>query len=225
MLQAKFADSPPKSLRTDEATEERVQTLARPRVLYFITRRLPRRPPHAVRWKEPLAATRSAARSDPLTLLTPEEFGDDPRVRSFRYLAGANRWKGRAKNGLSDGLLTAREIQDMDLAGGTDLVVASACKTGLGDVWVGEGVLSLRRAFQQAGARTVVGSLWSVEDEKTAKLMARFVELWGQNLPKASALRKAQLEMITSLRRAGKKRPSDAPPFFWAAFICHGQPE
>jgi CHAT domain-containing protein/tetratricopeptide (TPR) repeat protein len=226
LLRAKFADTPPKSLRTDDATEERVQSLARPRVLYFITHGdyLEDRRTLAALEGRPLAAPPLRSADDPLTLLTPEEFGDDPRVRSFLYLAGANRWKERAQHGLSDGLFTAREIQDMDLWG-TDLVVASACKTGLGDVWVGEGVLSLRRAFQQAGARTVVSSLWSVEDEKTAKLMARFVELWGQNMPKASALRKAQLEMITSLRRPGKKRPSDAPPFFWAPFICHGQPD
>ena len=105
------------------------------------------------------------------------------------------------------------------------LAVASACDTGIGEVRVGEGVLGLRRAFQQAGARTVVSSLWKVPDEQTMKMMPRFLDLWLSGTPKAEALRQSQLEMIRELRASQTSRHRDAPPLFWAAFVCHGMPE
>jgi CHAT domain-containing protein/tetratricopeptide (TPR) repeat protein len=146
---------------------------------------------------------------------------DDPQLRSGLALAGANRAQERAGQGKSDGLLTAREVQDLDLWG-TELVVLSACETGLGEVQVGEGVLGLRRAFQLAGAQTVLASLWKVPDTETEQLMSRFFELWlsGKH-GKAAALRQAQLEMIAKLRQDPKRK--DAPPLYWAGFICHGK--
>src|SRR5262249_57345774 len=102
---------------------------------------------------------------------------------------------------LSDGLLTALEAEDLDLWG-TELVVLSACETGLGEVQVGEGVLGLRRGFQLAGARTVVSSLWKVPDAETERLMTSFLGRWLKGQPPADALRAAQLGMIRTLREA-----------------------
>ena len=76
----------------------------------------------------------------------------------------------------------------MDLWG-TDLVVLAACKTGVGEIQIGEGAMGLRRAFQQAGARTVVTSLWSVDDGPTAALLPRFLGHYLAGMPKAEALR------------------------------------
>ena len=84
----------------------------------------------------------------------------------------------------------------------------SACETGLGEVAGGEGLLGLQRAFQVAGARSVVASLWKVADEPTQNLMARFYEnLWRKGLPPRAALREAQLYMLReglSRRRRGQ---------------------
>ena len=116
----------------------------------------------------------------------------------------------------------------MDLWG-TDLVVPAACKTGVGEIQIGEGAMGLRRAFQQAGARTVVTSLWSVDDGPTAALLPRFLGHYLAGMPKAEALRKAQLEAIAGLRAAEAatkpNKQNQAAPFAWAAFVCHGLPE
>jgi CHAT domain-containing protein len=120
--------------------------------------------------------------------------------------------------------LTAYEVEGLDLWG-TDLVVLSACETGLGQVQVGEGVIGLRRAFQLAGARTVLASLWKVPDRDTQLLMTRFFALWLQGQGKAQALRAAQIERIARLRASGDGRRKHAPPLFWAGFVCHGVAE
>jgi CHAT domain-containing protein len=95
-----------------------------------------------------------------------------------------------------------------------ELVVPSACETGLGEVRIGEGVFGLRRAFVLAGAKTLVMSLWKVPDEQTRELMAGFYHRILSGHPRADALRETQLEM--------KKKYSD--PFYWGAFICQGDP-
>ena len=87
-------------------------------------------------------------------------------------------------------------MQALDLRG-CELVVLSACETGLGEAEDGQGVLGLQRAFQAAGARAVVASLWKVDDAATGVLMERFyTNLWDKKLPKLEALRQAQLAVL-----------------------------
>jgi tetratricopeptide (TPR) repeat protein len=140
---------------------------------------------------------------------------ENPLLRSGLALAGANTWlnHGRLPAEAEDGLLTAEDVSGMDLLA-TELVVLSACETGLGEVHTGEGVFGLQRAFVLAGAKTLVMSLWSVPDEATRELMVNFYERTLGGEPRADALRAAQ----TDLRR----RYPD--PLYWGAFVCLGDP-
>jgi CHAT domain-containing protein len=113
------------------------------------------------------------------------------------------------------------EVEALDLWG-TDLVVLSACETGLGEVEVVEGVLGLRRAFQLAGARTVLASLWKVPDAETEQLMSAFLRRWLKGEGKAEALRNAQLDLIRRLRASPSAARRTAPPLYWAGFVCQG---
>jgi CHAT domain-containing protein len=144
---------------------------------------------------------------------------EDPMLRSGLYFAGANRvLAGKAPpEGLEDGELTAYEATGLNLQG-TELVVLSACKTGLGAVREGEGVFGLRRALQEAGAESVLMSLWSVPDEETREVMTRFYKKWLSGIQKPEALRQAQLEVRDEVR---KKYGADLP-YYWGAFIFFG---
>jgi CHAT domain-containing protein len=156
----------------------------------------------------------------------------NPALRSGLVFAGAN----REATGQSPAFLTALEASELDLSR-VDLAVLSACETGLGQVQGGEGVLGLQRAFQVAGARTAVTSLWRVPDAATQVLMTRFHRnLWERRMGKSEALREAQLWMIEEgwkhpglELRGGLVRPdprrkdgSTASPFYWAAFVLSG---
>jgi CHAT domain-containing protein/tetratricopeptide (TPR) repeat protein len=138
----------------------------------------------------------------------------DPLLRAGLAFAGANTWlRGdEPPAGAGNGILTAEEVTGLDL-GGTELVVLSACQTGLGKVEPGEGVFGFRRSFVLAGARTVVLSLWEVPDNPTRELMEDFYLLL-QARPRAEALRAAKL-------RLRARYPDTAS---WAAFICQGDP-
>jgi CHAT domain-containing protein len=139
---------------------------------------------------------------------------ENPLLRSGLALAGANTWlKGQpCPPAAEDGLLTAEDVTGLDLLD-TELVVLSACETGLGDVQIGEGVLGLRRSFVLAGAKTLVMSLWKVPDAQTQELMEDFYTRLLQGQPRAEALRAAQLTM--------KARHPE--PRYWGAFICQGE--
>jgi CHAT domain-containing protein/tetratricopeptide (TPR) repeat protein len=140
---------------------------------------------------------------------------ENPMLRSGLALAGANTWlkAGNLPEEAEDGLLTAEDVTGLDLLA-TELVVLSACETGLGRVHVGEGVFGLRRAFVLAGAKTLVMSLWKVPDEPTRELMEDFYDRLLAGEGRAEALRQAQLAM--------KAKYPD--PFYWGAFICQGDP-
>jgi CHAT domain-containing protein len=140
---------------------------------------------------------------------------ENPLLRSGLALAGANTWLARRPlpEEAEDGILTALDVSGLDLSS-TELVVLSACETGLGDIHVGEGVFGLRRAFALAGAKTLVMSLWNVPDWHTQTLMEEFYRRILEGKPRAAALREAQLAM-----------QSKAPdPYYWGAFICQGEP-
>jgi CHAT domain-containing protein len=120
----------------------------------------------------------------------------------------------RPVEGQENGLLQAWEIFE-SVRLDADLVTLSACRSGLGTEMGGEGLLGLTRAFQYAGARTVLATLWSVPDRSTAELMRRFYGFLRAGDAKDAALRKAQLAMI---HRGGL----NARPLRWAAFQLTG---
>jgi CHAT domain-containing protein len=133
----------------------------------------------------------------------------NPLLRSGLLLANAK----KALEDGSEGVLTAYEAVNLELKD-TELVVFSACETGLGKIKNGEGVYGLQRAFQQAGADAVLMSLWSVSDESTQELMLMFYENWlQQGMDKRTAFRQAQ----------AKLREEYPEPYHWAAFVMVGE--
>jgi CHAT domain-containing protein len=124
-----------------------------------------------------------------------------------------------------NGILQAWEVFE-SVRIDADLVTLSACDTALGKEVAGEGIVGLTRAFQYAGARTVLASLWSVADESTAELMARFYGGLKSGLPKDEALRQAQLAFIRGpvmMNDGDDAVERDlSHPYFWAAFQLHG---
>jgi len=115
-------------------------------------------------------------------------------------------------------LLTGQEISGLSLSG-SRWAVLSACDSGIGDVQDGEGVLGLQRAFRVAGVRTVIISLWPVDDESTRRFMdSLYQERFGMNNSTASAIQKATLHSLRQLR--AKKRSTH--PFYWAGFVAAG---
>lgn len=155
--------------------------------------------------------------------------GVHPGLLSGLAMSGANL---KALPGNDDGILTSLEVSALDLSK-VDVAVLSACETGLGRVAGGEGLLGLQRAFQVAGAKTVVASLWKVPDRATMLLMQRFYRnLWENRMTKLAAFHEAQIWMLSdpshrgfdSLEDESKQLESSntLPPKYWAAFILSG---
>jgi len=136
---------------------------------------------------------------------------EDPMLRSGLVFAGAN----IGRSGADDGVLTALEASGLNLSG-TQLVVLSACETGVGEIKTGEGVFGLRRAFMIAGAETLVMSLWQVDDAATQRLMTEFYQRLTKGEGRAEALRQAALTL--------QRDPAHRHPFYWASFIASGEP-
>ena len=142
---------------------------------------------------------------------------ESPLLRSGLALAGAN-YRTTAGANEDDGILTAEEVAGMDLSG-VEWAVLSACDTGVGAVQVGEGVLGLRRAFQIAGARTVVMSLWAVSDQAARQWMRALYEArFKGQATTADAMQSAHRSILRERRRQGRS----ASPFYWAAFAAAG---
>lgn len=142
---------------------------------------------------------------------------ESPLLACGIALAGAN-LKGADSDslGMEDGVLTAEEVAALDLTG-VDMVVLSACESGIGPVVHGEGVFALRRAFELAGARTVLSSLWRVDDLRTAQVMRAFGSQPDSSIPQA--MRRAMLAAREQLRADGV--PDH--PYFWAGFVSSGE--
>jgi CHAT domain-containing protein/tetratricopeptide (TPR) repeat protein len=206
----------------------------------------------AVRREQPSAFASKAGKPDEDSAA----FDLAPFLRSGIVLAGGGRTPDSSElDPLSgarlseDGILTAEEVQSLDLRG-TELVVLSACETGLGQGRYGQGVLGLQRAFHAAGARAVVASLWKVDDAATSVLMEQFyTNLWVKKMPRLETLRSAQLTVLNDpglirarrdklakergisetsekLPAGGIPAPSAAgarsDPSLWAAFVMSG---
>jgi CHAT domain-containing protein len=134
---------------------------------------------------------------------------EDPMLRSGLIFAGANKfWKNTNKEiAGDDGIVTAKEIANLDLSN-CQLVVLSACETGLGDVNGSEGVFGLQRAFKMAGVKSIIMSLWKVPDAQTAELFEVFYAecFKGKTIPEA-------------FREAQNKMKTKYDPFYWAGFV------
>lgn len=145
---------------------------------------------------------------------------ENPLLRSGIALSGANKTLQSGDIGMNDGIITAEKILGIRLQG-TDMVVLSACETGLGEVKSGEGVFGIRRAFMQAGAKSLVMSMWQVPDMETKELMVAFYNnIIFNNMNRAQALRDAMLQQM----KVTNKRYASANPYFWGAFILLGEP-
>ncbi len=131
-------------------------------------------------------------------------------LRSGLLLAGAGRQQVKVSDlSVSDnGILTSYDVINLDLQE-TELVVLSACETGLGDVMSGEGVYGLQRAFMIAGASSIIMSLWKVDDEATQQLMVQFYNNWLQTGDMEKAFRGAQKQVRTSFNH----------PYYWGSFV------
>ena len=140
---------------------------------------------------------------------------ENPLLRSGLALAGFNnRQNKQSNNNTEDGVLTALEVAGLNLRG-TELVVLSACETGIGDVKTGDGVYGLRRALVIAGSQTQLLSLWKVADDGTKDLMVEYYQKIKAGKGRHEALREVQLEFLNSNTEYNH-------PYYWASFIPSG---
>ncbi|MCA0237141.1 MAG: CHAT domain-containing protein [Bacteroidetes bacterium] len=187
---------------SEEAFKNIGKNASSPRILHLAT--------HGFFFEDP------KIKADSRTILSDQEpvfkISEHPMIRSGLVLAGGNyAWKtGKSVHpDMEDGILTAYEISQMNLSG-TELVVLSACETGLGDIKGNEGVFGLQRAFKIAGAKYLVMSLWPVDDQKAVDFMNTFYRHWLTDaMPIPDAFRTTQLEMQAKYK----------DPYLWAGFV------
>ena len=185
-------------LAGEQATEARLKQVAAPSILHIAT--------HGFFLSDELAPTDTRG----TRAISANARIENPLLRSGLALAGANLDRETGE----DGILTAMEASGLNLWG-TELVVLSACDTGLGEVRNGEGVYGLRRAFVLAGAETLVMSLWPVSDYSTRNLMIGYYKNLRLGMGRGAALRQVQLNLL--------KRNGQLHPFYWANFIQSGE--
>lgn len=202
----------------DQATETLLKRASAPRILhiathgFFLTDQGRESEPaeRGLAVVDPAAGTTAlvdpAAGASALVALE----GENPLLRSGLALAGANDLRGGDGE---DGILTALEASDLDLWG-TEMVVLSACETGVGTVSIGEGVHGLRRSLAVAGSESQVISLWKVDDVATKDLMVQFYARLAEGQGRAEALRNVQLAMLAD--------PERSHPYYWAGFVGSG---
>lgn len=177
--------------KQQEASEENVKSMEAPSVVHFAT--------HGF-----FLSDIDISENENSELVT------NPLFRSGILLAGAGVERSAMQNE-EDGVLTAYEAMNLNLDQ-AEMVVLSACETGLGEVRNGEGVYGLQRSFLVAGANTVLMSLWQVDDVATQELMNTFYSFWLSGDDKHNAFRKAQLAM----------KDKYVVPYFWGAFVLIG---
>ncbi|TAL70270.1 MAG: tetratricopeptide repeat protein [Bacteroidetes bacterium] len=185
----------------EDALKSEVKNVSNPRVLHIAT--------HGVFLPDITAELANIFGFESKRLL------ENPLLRSGLFFAGASNIITGKNTELSEednGILTSYEAMDLDLDH-TELVVLSACETGLGEIKNGEGVYGLQRAFQTAGAKTVLMSLWSVGDESTNELMTMFYNNWVTGMSKREAFRTAQLAIFNKYKI----------PYIWGAFVMVGE--
>lgn len=136
-------------------------------------------------------------------------FAEDPMLRSGLIFAGANKYWGKnsTTETIDNGVLTASEISNLDFSA-CQLVVLSACETGLGDINGSDGVFGLQRAFKMAGVKNIIMSMWKVPDAQTAELFAIFYQSCFAGKSIHEAFQGAQAEM--------KQKYA---PYYWAGFV------
>ncbi len=195
----------------EQALEEAVKRTHNPRLLLIATHGFfePDQQPRNADWAAALFPDRPSGLEEPM-------------LRSGLFLSGANRVQQNLPlaSDLDDGVLTAYEASELNLHG-TELVVMSACESGLGSSKNGEGVFGLRRAFQEAGAEAVMMSMWKVPDEDTQELMTLFYTKWLAGMDKHDALREAQLELRKKIMSSTALGNDD--PRRWGAFVLVGR--
>lgn len=186
----------------DSALKTAVKTANNPRVLHIAT--------HGLFLEDVKRESKSIFGFDEKKLI------ENPLLRSGLFFTGADNYLKKENASINDeednGLLTAYEAMNLNLDK-TELVVLSACETGLGEIQNGEGVFGLRRAFQQAGAKTIMMSLWKVNDDATQQLMSLFYKNLVTGMTKRDAFSKAQQEVRSKYK----------DPYYWGAFVMVGE--
>lgn len=201
-----FAGTKPQVYLGEFALEGAIKGSARPKILVVSTHGFFQEVPPAKIAEDDSGLSRQRARYE------------NPLLLCGLLMSGCNVKALAARTDADDGVLTGMEIGGIDLRG-TELVVLSACETGLGEIQNGEGVAGLRQAFQISGSRNVISTLWQIPDRDSAIIVDGFFSNLANGQTKSEALRNSQLKRLES-RRA---RNGAAHPFFWAAWTITGE--